>query len=130
MRPSALPCFDELLELARNSPEDLEALRRKMTSEILNSTLDNDMRQRLEQLAFRIDAERRSGRPPLALCIHYSSLMHSQLAHLSQELSKLFNNPCPQQPGKPLLGELKQKAQQKNSKVICLDQYRKGQKPA
>lgn len=113
MRPAALPCFDDLLELAKNAPEDLEALRLSMTLDILNSTLDEGMRQRLEQLAFRIDAERRSGRPPLALCIHYSALMHEHLQHLNQELGKLFQADIHQTPSQPT-----------NNKVVSLEAYR------
>jgi hypothetical protein len=61
-----------------------------MTNQILDSTPDQGVRLRLEQLAFRIDAERRRGRPPLSLCLHYSNLMHHQLEALNQELHKLL----------------------------------------
>lgn len=91
MNASALPDFDQLLDLAQNSPEELERLRREMTRQVLDSTTDQGMRQRLEQLVFRIDAERHRGRTPLSLCLHYSSLMQDHLLILNQELHRLLH---------------------------------------
>ncbi|WP_404417751.1 DUF3135 domain-containing protein [Marinospirillum sp.] len=121
MSASALPSFDRLLDLARNSPEELERLRLEMTNQILDSTPDQGVRLRLEQLAFRIDAERRRGRTPLSLCLHYSNLMHRQLGVLNQELHKLLQPvvlPCQtgdNQPARP------------SAKIIPFSRY---QKPA
>ena len=91
MNAPALPNFDQLLDLARNSPEELERLRQEMTHQILESTPNRGMRQRLEHLVFRIEAERRRGRTHLALCLHYSTLMHDQLLTLHHELQRLLH---------------------------------------
>lgn len=89
MNQTALPCFDDLLALASRHPEQLELLRTRLTQEILDSTNDQDMRQRLEQLVFRINAERCRHTHPMALCIRFSSLMHDGLYHMKHELEKL-----------------------------------------
>lgn len=87
--PTRLPCFDELLTMARQSPEQLEALRDQLTQEVLDSTPDQGMRQRLEQLVFRINAERSRHHSPMALCLKFSSLMHDGLLSMRRELEKL-----------------------------------------
>lgn len=91
MNQTALPCFDELLLLASQHPEQLEQLRSLLTQEILDSTQDQGMRKRLEQLVFRIDAERCRHSNPMGLCIHFSSLMHDGLYHMQNELAKLVS---------------------------------------
>lgn len=91
MNQTALPCFDDLLVLASQHPEQLEQLRSRLTQEILESTQDQDMRRRLEQLVFRINAERCRHTNPLGLCIHFSSLMHDGLYHMQHELEKLVS---------------------------------------
>jgi|GEM_PF-1009275 len=120
MNASALPNFDRLLDLAQNSPEELEKLRQELTYQILDSTPDQRMRLRLEQLVFRIDAERRRGRTPLSLCLHYSTLMHDQLLTLHHELHRLLHPvrlPCrPSQEKAPV---------QQSAKIIPFGSYQK-----
>ncbi|WP_114418357.1 DUF3135 domain-containing protein [Marinospirillum perlucidum] len=120
MSQSSLPCFDQLLELAREAPDQLENLRLKMTREILDGVPDRQMRQRLQQLSFRIDAERRRGRPPLALCMHYSELMHRHLEKLHQHLD-FFLEPLPET-DLPTTASISRPS----GKILQLADYRKG----
>lgn len=120
MRQTSLPCFDDLMQLARQHPEQLESLREQLTQEVLDSTPDRDMRSRLEQLVFRINAERRRHRSPMALCLKFSSLMHDKLLSMRSELQKLTTDT---ETHNAQLYTTKRDTVS-SSKVIYLDHYR------
>ena len=77
-----LPAFDALASLARRDPDALEALRQRLTDEVIRRASNADARRRLEGLKFRIDMERRRSRDPLSACIRISAMMHRSLADL------------------------------------------------
>lgn len=85
---TSLPCFDTLMEMAQHDPQALEALRQKLTDEIVEQS-NQKQRRKLEQLRFRIEGERYRAATPLASCIRLSSLMHDTLYHLHTHLEKL-----------------------------------------
>lgn len=85
---TSLPCFDTLMEMAQQDPQALEALRQKLTDEIVEQS-NQKQRRKLEQLRFRIEGERYRATTPLASCIRLSSLMHDTLYHLNIHLEKL-----------------------------------------
>jgi len=82
-----LPAFDALAKLARTDPAALEALRQRLTDDVIRRATNDSARRRLEGLKFRIEMERRRSRDPLAACIRISAMMHSSLADLQQALS-------------------------------------------
>lgn len=84
---SHLPDFDTLRRMARDNPEGLEALRRKLVSELLDEA-GPERRQRLEGLQFRIDMERRRAANPLAATIKLSSMMRDSLLRLQQAINE------------------------------------------
>lgn len=81
-----LPAFDALANLARRDPGALEALRRRLTDEVIRRAPDADARRRLEGLKFRIDMERRRSPDALSACIRISAMMHRSLADLHTAL--------------------------------------------
>lgn len=81
-----LPAFDVMLDLARNDPDQLEALRETLTSAVIASATSGDHRRRLEGLQFRIDMERRRAATPLAATIRISEMMTQSLADLHRSL--------------------------------------------
>ncbi|ODC03807.1 hypothetical protein BFW38_09900 [Terasakiispira papahanaumokuakeensis] len=85
---TSLPCFDTLMEMAQQDPQALEALRQKLSDEIVEQS-NQKQRRKLEQLRFRIEGERYRATTPLASCIRLSSLMHDTLYHLNIHLEKL-----------------------------------------
>ena len=84
--PKRLPEFDELVDLARNQPEELEALRLLMIEDVINSASSEAQRRRLEGLQFKVDMERRRAASPLAATIKLSEMMCQSLADLHRSL--------------------------------------------
>jgi hypothetical protein len=76
-----------MASLARRDPAALEALRERLTHEVIRRAPTDDARRRLEGLKFRIDMERRRTPDPLAACVRISALMHCSLADLKIALS-------------------------------------------
>lgn len=81
-----LPAFDVMLDLARNDPDQLEALRKQLTSEVINGATGEARKRRLEGLQFRVDMERRRAATPLAATIRISEMMAKSLAELHRSL--------------------------------------------
>jgi hypothetical protein len=77
-----LPAFDAMASLARRDPDALEALRERLTDEVIRRASNAQAKRRLEGLKFRIDMERRRCPDPLSACIRISAMMHRSLADL------------------------------------------------
>lgn len=92
MSRSDLPCFDELMEMNRQNPEKLEALRQQLTNELLRGK-SPEQRRSLDQLVFRIEAERSRCKNPLGLCIRLSSMMHDRFWKMAGLLKRLDDGP-------------------------------------
>lgn len=81
---AALPAFDTLLEMARQDPEGLERLRRRLCEQVIRRTPENSPREeRLRRLLWRIEAERRRAGTPLAACLHINNMMLDALFRLN-----------------------------------------------
>ena len=91
-----LPAFEVLVDLARNNPQKLERLRRKLTDDIIASAETDQKRKRLEGLQFRVDLERERARSPLSATIKISELMCQSLAELHRSMvTPLVSEPEP-----------------------------------
>ena len=69
-----LPDIDELIKMAVSEPEQLEALRKKLATELIENAPQH-YRKRLNGLQFQIDMERRKTNNPLHCCIKISEMM-------------------------------------------------------
>ncbi len=85
--PAELPTVDDLLKLAKENPEALEAYRLGAVESLINSAPQN-MQPRLRGLQFQIDAKRRLSKTPMAACLEISRMMFDSL----HELNDLLNN--------------------------------------
>ena len=65
--------FDHLLKLAERDPMRFEDLRQEAINDFI-STLPQERQQRMRQLQWRIDQERRN-RSPLSACVKISTMM-------------------------------------------------------
>lgn len=81
-----IPCFDDMMKLAKNNPAEFEAMRIRLCSEVIDSAPEY-MQKRLEGLQFTIDMERKKAKSPMAACLKLSSMMNDSLVELSQVLS-------------------------------------------
>ena len=81
-----LPEFDVLVEMARNDPDRLEAMRKDLVQQVIDSSSSEDMRRRLAGVQFRVDAERSRAGTPLAACIRISEMMCQSLAELHRSM--------------------------------------------
>ena len=81
-----LPAFDVLVDMARNHPERLEALRAKMSQDIIDNAKDEQQKKRLAGLQFKVDMERKRARSPLQATIRISEMMCQSLAELHKSM--------------------------------------------
>ena len=77
--------------MARNDPQRLETLRRKLTSSVIAGADTEQKRKRLEGLQFRVDLERERARSPLAATIKISEMMAHALADLHRSMVTPFD---------------------------------------
>lgn len=89
-----LPDFDQLVEMAQQCPEELEALREALVEEVITSAR-SDSQRRLRGLQFQIDMARRKAKTPLAACMRISELMYESLAELRIYLNDPWHTPIP-----------------------------------
>ena len=85
-----LPEFEILMDMARNDPDGLEELRRRLCAQIIEQA-SPARRPRLRGLQFQVDMERRRSSTPLGALIRISAMMHASL----RQLSVAFNAPTP-----------------------------------
>lgn len=82
----ALPEFEVLVDLARNDPDELEAIRQSLTREVIDGARTVEHRQRLTGLQFRIDMECRRSGSPMGAAIRLSEMMCRSLADLQMSI--------------------------------------------
>lgn len=88
-----LPDFDTLLFMAKNDPKGLEALRKTLLKQLIESAPE-ETKKRLHGLQFQIDARRQLSSNPMISCIKISEMMHdsfSSLRFLLNELTEQTN---------------------------------------
>ena len=81
-----LPAFDVLVDMARNEPDRLEALRNRLTGEVINGATSEEQRRRLAGLQFQVNMERERSRSPLHATIRISEMMCRSLAELHRSM--------------------------------------------
>lgn len=80
------PSFDELVQIAKEDPEQLEIIRQRRINEIIDAAPENQ-RARLRGLQFQVDCYRRIHKNPLASCISISKMMRDSLLELNEVLN-------------------------------------------
>jgi len=79
---SDLPNFDELVKLAQEDPEALEALRQEHINKIIDNATPS-YQNRLRGLQFQIDANRKiHSDSPMGSCMKISQMMHESFADM------------------------------------------------
>ena len=81
-----LPAFDVLVDMARNDPQGLEALRTRLTRQVIETASNDVARRRLEGLQFEVEVERRKARSPLGASVRISEMMCHSLAELHKSI--------------------------------------------
>lgn len=66
--------FDQWAIIAKDDPEEFEAMRRALINQMLEQTPDN-IKRRLKGLQWRIDQERERSANPMASCLQISKMM-------------------------------------------------------
>lgn len=83
---SQWPTANELIKLAQEDPDALEALRQREI-ETLISSAPSGMQRRLRGLQFQIDAKRSISRTPMAACMAISQMMFDSVYELNDALN-------------------------------------------
>mgnify|MGYP000091356365 CR=1 FL=1 len=84
---SQWPTTDQLLKLAQENPDALEALRQREIKSLIDSA-PASMQRRLKGLQFQIDAKRRASKTPMAACVAISQMMFDSVYELNDALNK------------------------------------------
>lgn len=86
---SDFPTFDELMKLAQDNPEKLEAYRQEQIEKLINEAPENSQR-RLRGLQFQIDAQRKIHHDsPMGSCMTISKMMHESFSELRTWLNQV-----------------------------------------
>ncbi len=80
-----LPSVDQLIELAKTNPEELERMR-KQHVESLIARAPEHMQRRLRGLQFQIDSRRSLHENPMGSCMMISKMMLDSLSKLNSAL--------------------------------------------
>lgn len=88
---SQWPTTEELLKLAQENPQALEALRQKEIAALIESA-PVSMQRRLRGLQFQIDAKRSASKTPMAACIAISKMMFDSVYELNNALNSARND--------------------------------------
>ena len=86
MMQSPLLNFNELVQLAQQDPQALEALRQQVCQQLIASARPADQRK-LKGLQFKIDMERRRAKSQTIVCTQLYDRMNSSFAQLKALLS-------------------------------------------
>lgn len=86
---SDFPTFDELLKLAQEDPDKLEAFRQEQIEKLIADAPQSSQR-RLRGLQFQIDAQRKIHHDsPMGSCMSISKMMHESFAELRTWLNQI-----------------------------------------
>ena len=86
---SDFPTFDELLKLAQENPEKLEAYRQEQVEKLISQAPEGSQR-RLRGLQFQIDAQRQiHHESPMGSCMSISKMMQESFTELRTGLNQI-----------------------------------------
>ncbi len=85
------PKFEELRQLAEESPERLEAFLSREVEALIDSA-PIEIQDRLRGLQFQVDCQRKIHKSPLGSCVAISKMMHESLSRLQQVLNGSLNS--------------------------------------
>ncbi|HEY7772316.1 MAG TPA: DUF3135 domain-containing protein [Marinagarivorans sp.] len=83
---SQWPTANELIKLAQEDPDALEALRQREIDALINAA-PASMQRRLRGLQFQIDAKRSISKTPMASCMAISQMMFDSVYELNDALN-------------------------------------------
>ncbi|WP_075185616.1 DUF3135 domain-containing protein [Teredinibacter haidensis] len=91
------PDINQLLRMAKDSPEELETFRLRQIEALITAT-PKDMQRRLRGLQFQIDCQRKLHKSSMGACIAISRMMHESVNQLSYYLNGKNSALKPDQP--------------------------------
>ena len=80
--------FDELMELARNSPQTFESVRKHMVDQMIES-MPEGRKLNMRRYQWRIDQETSRHDNSMGCCIKLSSMMSARMLELGRQLDLL-----------------------------------------
>ncbi len=96
------PTPEQLIELAKEAPDALEALRVREIESVINSA-PHHLQPRLRGLQFQIDAKRRLSKTPMASCLEVFHMMYDSFHDLNDALNDTAENSRPNHKAKVLM---------------------------
>ncbi|MFV2059425.1 MAG: DUF3135 domain-containing protein [Gammaproteobacteria bacterium] len=83
--------FDMMMELAKNSPEEFEALRLELIEDYITS-LPQERQHRMKCLQWRIDRTREQAKTPLGSCMAITEMMWESFEQLNTLFMEMKNS--------------------------------------
>ena len=80
------PSAEELMKMAQEQPEELEALRQREVERLIEKA-PKEMQRRLRGLQFQIDCKRATHSTPIGACISISQMMLESFTQLNDALN-------------------------------------------
>jgi hypothetical protein len=80
------PNIDELIELARTNPEELERIRNREIETLITGAPEH-LQGRLRGLQFQVDCQRKLHRNPMGACLAISQMMFASVHKLNDILT-------------------------------------------
>jgi hypothetical protein len=85
--------FDELMELAKNQPDEFERLRQQMIDQLIES-MPEERQLNVKRYQWRIDQENRRHQSSMGRCIKLSAMMSARMQEMNRQLDLLNGAPA------------------------------------
>ena len=92
------PSFEQLKQLAQDSPQELEAFRKAKIDALIEQAPES-YRRRLRGIQFQVDCAIKRHKSPMGACISVSKMMQDSLARLNEALHGAHNKDRQDLPG-------------------------------
>ena len=85
------PDFDELIEIAKQTPHKLDELLALQVEELIESAPEH-MRARLRGIQFQVNCQREISKNSMDACLKISNMMQTSLQKLTRALNTFHSN--------------------------------------
>ena len=92
---SISPHFDEMMQLAKDKPDEFDRLRAQLINQVIDS-MPEERQLNVERYQWRIDQETRRHDNSMGRCIKLSSMMSARMLEMGRQLD-LLHGTSPEQ---------------------------------
>lgn len=115
-----LPSFNELVKMAKEDPDKLDQLQKKLCEELIQNA-PQECQRKLRGTQFKVDMERRRARSPLAACMKISNMMQESFSQLREVLNEVQTIKTPHikcNTKKPIDNQVKEPSEASDNSIL------------